>query len=184
MGPYFLRSIRSAWNKAQLKKSFLTACALEEAFIMSSSTPTNAFSIICLTSPLVSTVSFMPSWRILTGKLTDDAVVRNSLKLTLISGFCISSMILIKLGIQDCYRWVFWNINQCPSSTHCLNMLVAILPWPWPKDTFLRDLPVSRSHRIFVSYSGSQPGVTMKIIGVCLLALLMLSIMSKIGGLI
>jgi len=137
-----------------------------------------------LISPLDSTVILIESCNILTGNCFTLAVVRNNLNSLLTSGFCKSSTNFSNVWTHDNYKWVFWYNNHAPSSLYFLNINRANLPWPCPNDNWCNDLLGSNflPENVLKSFIGSEPGVTINIIGVSLVELLYPSSILNNGG--
>lgn len=135
-----------------------------------------------MTSPLVSTVIFTPSWRMLTGKVLLEPVVRNRRNSGWMSGRLRSSTSFSRVGIHDGNKCVFWYSSHVPSSDYFLYMANACLPWPWPSESCLSSLPIFFSVNLRRSASGSEPGVIMKISGVSRVELYYPSSILNSGG--
>lgn len=105
-----------------------------------------AFNMVCLMSPLASTVNLVEFWIIEDGKLLSGDVVSNSLKSASLSmPSDISETYFSNTGNQEVYRLTFWYMSQNPSSEHFWNRDCACLSWPCPRDKTFSSRSVSRA---------------------------------------
>mmetsp|Transcript_66754 Transcript_66754/g.204231 ORF Transcript_66754/g.204231 Transcript_66754/m.204231 type:complete len:241 (-) Transcript_66754:3025-3747(-) len=183
MGPNFLRSCTTAWKKQKPKRSGLKMSGLSDCLNKSSVMVEYDRSKLARKPEGGSFVILTPFCKTCTGKLFAGMDVSHKRKLFDISSGFSCSTSASRLLIQDSMRWQFDRRTQPPVPCAFSIILVALGPWPWPREMDSKRLatPIF-SAKAMTSDTGSVPGERMKMSGVVLMESAKDFAMSNVGG--